>query len=552
MRRVFRLVAFLAAALALTAAPRSPENQVFQWAHTGTSAPWPDGSTRTATVYLWVPEHCARVRGLVILATNVPEHMLVGHDAIRRACRENDLALVWGVPTFWRFGKAAPAVGETPVDVKTLLGSDARQVAFLEQLLEGLAAKSGYAEIARAPWLPIGESGHLLMVVGLVNERPARTIAAICAKNPQTPKDTTVPMLWTLGTGQEWGQSKVDIRDHWKNTGNYPKWIADRAKADWPLSIIVEAGTGHFHCTDAMADYFGRYISAAARARLPDKVGDPLKPVPLAAGMLANLPLPGIAESELALLPAGTAPAGERDRAWFFHAELAQEAQRLTRANWDAAPQFVGFTAGAGAKLDPFSLNSVTRATIATDGEFEIGAELLERIPAGFIGAGEPLARGQGPARVEWICGPVAPVAPGKFRIALDRTWKTGAACYLIASHDGDATTRRTVQPLHVTLVENKDGAANKITFDRIADQTVGASGVELKAKASSGLPVQFFVVSGPAVVRGNRLEFTPLPPGAKFPVEVVVAAWQWGRPAEPKVRTAEIVRQTFFLRPKS
>jgi hypothetical protein len=552
MRPLLHLFVFLAVALAAVAAPRSPENQVFQWAHTGTSAPWPDGSTRTATLYLWVPENCARVRGLVILATNVPEHMLVGHEAIRRACRENDLALVWGVPTFWRFGKVAPAPGEAPIEVKNLPGSDVRQVEFLEQLLSGLAAKSGYAEIARAPWLPIGESGHLLMVVGLVNERPSRCIAAICVKNPQTPKDPTVPMLWTLGTGQEWGQSKVDIRDHWKNTGNYPKWVADRAKANAPLSVIIEPGTGHFYCSDAMAEHFGRYIAAAARARLPEKDGEPLKPVPLAAGVLANLPIPGIADNELDVLPAATAPADARDRAWFFNEKLARDAQRLSRTKWDAAPQFVGFTAGQGAKLELFALNSVTKATITTDGEFEIGAELLERIPAGFIGAGELLARGPGEAIVEWICGPVAPVAPGKFRIALDRTWKTGGACYLIARHEGDDTVRRTVQPLHVTLVENKEGAANKITFDRITDQTNGATGVALRAQASSGLPVQFFVVSGPAVVRNDRLEFTAVPPGAKWPVEIVVAAWQWGRPTDPKVRTAEIVRQSFFLRPSS
>ncbi len=550
--RVVAILCFVLSALGVLAAPRSPTNQVFQWAHTATSAPWPDGSTRTATAYLWIPETCARVRGVVILATNVPEHMLVGHEAIRRACRENDLALVWGVPTFWRFGKAAPAPGAAPVDVKTLPRSDARQVEFLEQLLAGLAAHSGYTEIARAPWLPIGESGHLLMVVGLVNERPERCIAAICVKNPQPRRDTSVPMLWTLGTGQEWGQAKVDIRDHWKNTGNYSQWVADRAKTDAPLSLIIEPGTGHFFCTDEMAEHFGRYIAAAARARLPERDGDPLRPVPLAGGVLANLPIPGVADDELDLVPAGSAPATGRDRAWFFNEELARDAQRLSRAAWDAAPQFVGFTAGPGVTLDAFGLNSVTKATIVTDGEFAIGAELLDRIPPGFIGAGEPLARGPGAPIVEWICGPVAPAGNGQFRVALDRTWKTGAACYLIARHEGDAAHRRTVQPLHVTLVENKEGAANQITFAPIGDQPVGTAGVTLRATANSGLPVEFFVVAGPAVVQGDRLEFTPLPPRARAPVEVTVAAWQWGRASAPKVRTAEIVRQTFRLLPSS
>lgn len=531
------------------AAPlRSPENQVFQWAHTATSAPWPDGSTRTATLYLWVPETCTRVRGLVILATNVPEHLLAGHAAIRRACRENDLALVWAVPTFWRFGKVAPVPGGTPVAVKSLPGSDARQVAFLEQLLQGLADRSGYAEIARAPWLPVGESGHLLMVCALVDERPERCLAAICVKNPHPPRNRTVPMLWTLGTGQEWGQAKVDLRTHWLDTGDYAGWMTDRARDDWPLSLVVEPGTGHFYCSDAMADYFGGYIAAAARARLPETEGAPLRPVQLDAGVLAPLPLPGVAATPVRAHPA--VPPAERAHPWFFDAGLAREAQRLTAADWQAAPQCVGFVAGRGVTLDPFSLNSVSRATIEGDGDFELRGVLLDRIPAGFVGAGEPLARAGGEPVVEWICGPVAPRPEGGFRIALDRTWKTGAACYLIARHEGDARTRRSVQPLHVTLVENQAGAENLITFAPPADQPAGTRSIPLQARASSGLPVEFFVVSGPAIVRDGQLEFTPLPPRARWPVEIVVAAWQWGRATAPRVRTAPLVHRTLRLLP--
>jgi hypothetical protein len=526
------LAAFLVASG--SARTRSPENQVFQFAHTTMSAPWPDGSTRTATLYLWVPEQCARVRGLVILATNVPEHMLVGHEAIRRACRENDLALVWGVPTFWRFGKVAPAPGAEPMDVKALPGSDARQVEFLEQLLAGLAAKSGYDEVARVPWLPIGESGHLLMVTGLVNERPARCLAAICVKNPQPPKNFTVPMLWTLGTGQEWGQTKVDLRVHWKNVGRPAAWAAERAQRDWPLSLIVEPGTGHFYCSDAMAEHFGRYIAAAARARLATDGSDALRPITPGDGTLAALPLPGADAADA--------------RFWFFNDNLARDAQQLSTTNWDAAPQLVGWVPGRGVRAEPFALNSVTKLHITTDGEFEVSADLLAAIPEGFVAAGTPLAAAAGAPVVEWICGPVAPVAPGKFRIALDRTWKTGAACYLIARHEGDAHTRRTVQPAHVTLVENRDGAPHTITFAPLPDVPAGTASRPLNAESSAGLPVEFFVVSGPAIVRDGRLVFTPVPPRAKWPVEVTVAAWQWGRATAPRVRTAEIVRRTFRL----
>ncbi|MBC8011048.1 MAG: hypothetical protein H7067_13240, partial [Burkholderiales bacterium] len=155
---------------------------------------------------------------------------------------------------------------------------------------------------------------------------------------------------------------------------------------------------------------------------------------------------------------------------------------------------------------------------------------------------GEPL--------VEWICGPYAPVpgVPGRFRVSLDRAWKNGGAAYLIARHEGDAAHRRTVQPAHLTLRENTAGTAQRITFPPLPDVPAGTASIPLAATADSGLPVSYFVASGPALVRDNQLVFTTLPPRTRFPVEVTVAAWQWGRATEPAVRTAPLVRQTFRL----
>ncbi len=530
------------------ASTRSAENQVFQWHVSGENEGWPDGSKNKGTLYLWIPESTTRVRGVVVMATNVPEHMLVGHPAIRRACAEHDLALVWGVPSFWRFGKAAPAPGAEPIDVKTLPNSDAIQAAFLEKLLAALAEKSGYTELAAAPWFPVGESGHLLMVVGLINARPERVAAGICVKNPHLPQNKTVPLLWTLGTGQEWGQTKSDLRETYaSDASGYPAWGRDRPASRWPLSIIVEPGTGHFYCSDAMAEHFGRYLAAAARARLSDDGSPALKPVDLEAGVLAHLPLPGQTDLKIHAYPESP----DAMRPWFFDAELARDAQRLSSTNWEAAPQLVLFASDdPGVKIEPFTFNSVTRVTVTTDGEFTLRATLAHQIPEPFVGAGAPLARAPGDPLVEWICGPYAPVpgAPGRFRVSLDRAWKNGGASYLIARHEGDAAHRRSVQPAALALQENKEGAGQTITFPPLADVPAGTAFIPLAATSDSGLPVSYFIVSGPAIIEGDRLVFTPLPPRARFPVEVTVAAWQWGRASEPKVKTAAVVRQSFRI----
>ncbi len=527
--------AILAAPLAVSGeiTPRSPENQVFQWSVTATNEAWPVELRNTASAYLWIPEDCAKLRGLLILGANVPEHMLVGHPAIREACRRNALGIVWTAPTFWNFRKEAKGQDETQVD-------------FLERVLADLAEKSGYAEVATAPWLPVGESGHLLMVCGLINQRPDRCIAGICVKNPHEPANKTVPLLWTLGTAQEWGQMKKDIRESWLDAGAYSNWMQQRVENSWPLSLVVEFGTGHFYCSDAMVDYFAAYIQAAAKARLSDDGSPQLKRLDMDAGVLAHLPVAG--QTDLAVIPYAAASPEQRRRPWFFNEALALRAQELTRADLTTAPQFVGVEAGEGCRTEPYALNSVTKLFVKGDGTFTVRPILLDRIPDGFVAAGEPLAKAEGEPLAEWICGPYAPDGPNRFRISLDRTWTGRAATYLILRHEGDAKTRRTVQPVHMTIEQNKEGAPQTITFDQSADVPAGTASVKLSAQSDCSLPVSFFVSHGPATVEGDTLKFTPIPPGTKFPVEVSVTAWQWGRASEPPVQAAKPVTRTFQL----
>jgi len=84
---------------------RSPVNQVFQFMVSDTCTAWADHSKTNAKLYLWVPENCKKLRGLVIMCSNVPEHMLVGHAAIRKACKSNDIGIIWGTPSFMNFRK---------------------------------------------------------------------------------------------------------------------------------------------------------------------------------------------------------------------------------------------------------------------------------------------------------------------------------------------------------------------------------------------------------------------------------------------------------------
>jgi hypothetical protein len=94
----------------------------------------------------------------------------------------------------------------------------------------------------------------------------------------------------------------------------------------------------------------------------------------------------------------------------------------------------------------------------------------------------------------------------------------------------------------------NDTGSEQSITFLEIDDQQAGAAPLKLRATASSGLPVRYFVREGPAEVDGDTINFTEIPPRAKFPMKVTIVAWQWGRSIDPKVQSAEPVERTFNI----
>jgi hypothetical protein len=81
---------------------------------------------------------------------------------------------------------------------------------------------------------------------------------------------------------------------------------------------------------------------------------------------------------------------------------------------------------------------------------------------------------------------PLAPSTIGSYTVS---------AVVVDALYEGEATATFVIQAL-----------PQVITFNSIPDQTLGASPLLLTAGSSSGLPVEFTVVSGPATVEGDTL----------------------------------------------
>jgi hypothetical protein len=154
---------------------------------------------------------------------------------------------------------------------------------------------------------------------------------------------------------------------------------------------------------------------------------------------------------------------------------------------------------------------------------------------------------------VDVICGPVVKLSKDTFAVRFNRTGfdnpkRAGAPCFIL-TYPGDEKYKRMVQQAELRVsLKNDKGTDQAITFSKIADQKTGASTLKLAASSSAKVPVFYYVREGPAVVDGDTLKFTDIPPRAKFPIKMTVVAWQWGRQSEPKLKSAEPVEQTFNI----
>ncbi len=81
-----------------------------------------------------------------------------------------------------------------------------------------------------------------------------------------------------------------------------------------------------------------------------------------------------------------------------------------------------------------------------------------------------------------------------------------GGNSYSDISGDKSEANRGRIDYWVIKLAEK---TTQTITFEPIADKTFGAAPFTLSAKASSGLPVTFSVVSGPATIKGNTITLT-------------------------------------------
>ncbi|MFI5381250.1 MAG: hypothetical protein ACHRHE_18285 [Tepidisphaerales bacterium] len=507
----------------------------FQWAV--------DMEGKDRRAYLWIPPKCERVRGVILTVQNLLEKPMVEDPVFRSAAADAGFAIVWINPA--GFEDKSPLAGE----FKYRDGAGRT----LDKLLADLAAESGYAEIATAPLMPMGHSAAGPLSWQVAYWRPDRVIACVAIKttfpgppgwDPQANIEG-VPLVYVTGQCTEWPEASRNRERHWH--GVRDAMVKMRERSDRHLmSVVVEPGGGHFEWSPAMARYIGLYIRKAAKYRIG--ADGELRLLRLEDGWLTDTSM---------LEPSRFAPAaysayrGAKTQAfWHFDEEEARAAEAFCGDRNPRELQMVTFMEDGrpinGAKQGFAPM----RFAPADDGvTFHVEGGFLSEVPEQLINAGTKLGHAPGPVRIRMITGSAIQTAANTLRVKFDREGFTSRACtlWMLAEHDGDDVYRKNVQPGRIMLPTcNSQGKPQTLTFAPIADVKPGTKTIPLKAESDSGLPVDFYVISGPAEADGPRLKFSDIPPRARLPMKVRVVAYQWGLPG--RIQSADPVERVFEI----
>jgi hypothetical protein len=525
---------------------------VWQWSVPVKSEKSQNGPARA---WLWIPAHCERVRGVVLAQNNMEEISILENPKFRAALAQMGFAEVWVSPFFDHLFRFDERAGDT-----------------FNDLMNRLADVSGYAELKFDPIVPLGHSAAASWPYYFAAWNPGRTLCALSVSGqwPYWRNKDFAPDIW--------GDRNIDFVPCLESMGEY------EAANDWsreglwewqqhplmPLSMLANPAQGHFAATDAKVEYLALYLKKAVEYRMPenwDGTSAPkLIPIdPTKTGWLADKWR--LNEKPTApAAPVGKYTGDPKQAFWFFDQELAAATEKYEAADRGLKPQLVGYVQDG--KMVPQRdehLQVDLKFEPAADGvTFKLGGAFYDTVPGGSprptgwagLPVGSPLGHAASPGKIsiDPVCGPVEKISANTFAVRFQKETlqDTNARSYELVfaeTHPGDTKYKPAVQQAHLFIpARNMQGAAQHITFPAIPDQKLGVKSLKLAATSDANVPVYYFVREGPAEIDGDVLKFTPVPPRAKFPVRVTVVAWQYGRSAAPKLKSAEPVERSFCL----
>lgn len=557
-------------------------------------------STRAADpmrrAYLWVPPTATRLRGVVFGLHNMLEKPLFEDPAFRQACAESGLGIVLITPGDARVwtpngvgnytaGAKTTALDLDPESYDTIDINPATGVAFaskseqaaaeIAEILRRLGAESGYSELQYAPLVMVGHSA----ASPLIWTRSVHTSSILAPRVV-----ALLPYKGYFPGSVPNGLPILHVASEWQEISSYGNtWELGDASALRPLRAggaerllgeFVQPGTGHYQHSETQVGPIAAFVKAVATTRIPadwaPSAIPALAPVAASAGWLVDVASFGTGASAPVAYADWIASGKDPLRAyWYPNQATAQAVCDVMNTGFAKKPQLISAFSNATSLPDLATQSNGEgmirhTATFESDGvTFRLRAASLNQSPVSRLFHAGPLGIASGSIRFKANrSGALRQTGPDTFRVWLDRgsVLKTGQPWepFAIAWHPGDANYREADRPVYITtsatvnLTSASGGATQTITFPAIANQSADAlASVSLAATSSAGAayPPQYWVVSGPfRPDAANNAQLVPdtVPAGAKFPLRVVVGAWQWGRPAV--FQSAAPVYRTFWI----
>jgi pimeloyl-ACP methyl ester carboxylesterase len=481
--------------------------------------------------------------------SNLTERDWLEDPIVRQASAEECVAIVW-------LGDGK----DTPLNADL----NAAGGAALDKLLEDLAQVSGYKELAVAPLIPTGHSANGNFSWDAAVLHPDRVIAAIPIKTyplPETLRLAGVPMLYMVAETTEWPQyrdfSHPGDRDFFWPVVRDSAIALRSADPNNLIGAVTDPGGGHFDWSDHDARFLALYIRKACHYRLPKPPTDgsrvKLNPIDPHSGWLTDTG--GMDPDRFPAAPYDKFLGDPKKAYWFFDEETARAAVAFEGDRKKRARQMLTFVQDG--KFLPVASRGYAKLRFDPEPDgitFKLQGTFLSELPPELVHAGEPLGHASGPIQFKRITGPAVQVGPDTFRLQFDRGTLDGnrpkeSTIWITEEHPGDGAYRHAVQPGQIVIPTMlTEGVPQQIHFPQIPDQKAGIHSLALLATSTSHVPVSYYVVSGPATVNGDKLEFTEIPIKSAYPIKVTIVAYQWGRITAPLYQSAQPIEQSFLL----
>ena len=360
-----------------------------------------------------------------------------------------------------------------------------------------------------------------------------------------------------------------------------------------------EMTSGHFDMSPRNYQFVADWLDAIATARLPEKAGDPLKTITLKDGWLMSpkIPAAGDLPKDYPMPAPYLQYAGHRNEAlWFpnekltrnqFELGVSEPRKKIEMFTFlDPTNQPISLAMGLMAPMTNASpllhddgLLTLTTYRLTTPPEICTVSEkdrrahpeiLLAYTNVAFPGLSN-LPVSDLPIQFNAHGGAFEQVGSEQFkddrgvtetrltlRLMRHRIDPSDGfnMSFVRVFHEGDKEFAAAGRTCQISLAPSdalriNTASPQTIDFPTVADAPASSAKIELKAKSSSGLPVDYFVLKGPGIVR--EVNFIPMevPAGVTNPIEVTVGAYQVGMFKETGgVKPSQTVYQTFHLIP--